>query len=99
MTDAKIKEIYGELFDVENVFERKSQDEVQHMLNVHFKGQIQSSSSSSTSVRHDTDDNFGDDDDISFEPAKLEESTSNTDDTSADDEDLQKKLEDLMSDL
>lgn len=104
MDDAKIESTYEELFDLEKVFEAKSAEEVQGMLDTHFFCQVTSTNTSDTSNGGTEVNSSGSVDKV--EDEKVDEPTEKestdtppAEDTDSDATDVQSKLDDLMKDL
>ena len=96
MTDSKIETVYSNLFNLEELFERKSIDEVIDLLDVHYFCSVPSTESKEddnesvgTEVNSSTDSTDGD--------KELEEAEKNILDSY--DSEVQDKLDELMKDL
>jgi hypothetical protein len=95
MTEKKIEDTYENLFDLSKVFETKSLEEVQDILDTHFFCEVTNKSEPSESGLEVNTVNE------TVEPIKIEneESTDYEDETLDTDEEVQNKLKDLMADL
>jgi len=96
MDDEAIDKTYEGLFDMENVFDKKSTEEVKDLLDTHFFCSV--SGGSSTTTREVTESAGSEVKAASVTPvavAEVEEAAPST----MDDESVQSKLDDLMKDL
>jgi|GEM_PF-3437983 len=98
MTDAKIDQVYEELFELDKVFEQKTPDEVKEMLDTHFFCEVSSEpvSKRSSGVELNTNGSMKSSAVVSDDLPIDEESETSTVDGNAE---VQDKLDDLMKDL